>query len=227
MTIVEISEKKRTWLNHVKSVKVTSGPFHSRGGVTIEVLPPVARRWPNGGIPPATGHPYIQRRPDGGPTVGYRLRPATHIQRRPDVVVLSGMPAIETEAAKGERRSKSVSCWMIWNKRCTTSSMPPCVPHLCSTTLLYGLEALPLKPAHIHILEKTHRKFMRCFQSLPANVAIPSIYIYLLLGELTLEARLHIRTLVFMQSFISDSHSVLYKRMERSENPDGHQEGLN
>ena len=50
--------EKRTWLNHVKSVKVTSGPFHSRGGVTIEVLPPVARRWPNGGIPPATCHPY-------------------------------------------------------------------------------------------------------------------------------------------------------------------------
>ena len=37
---------------------------------------------------PAT---HIQRRPDGGPTVEYRLRPATHIQRRPDVVVLSGI----------------------------------------------------------------------------------------------------------------------------------------
>ena len=42
----------------MKSVKVTSGPFHSRGGVTIEVLPAVARRWPNGGMPPATCHPY-------------------------------------------------------------------------------------------------------------------------------------------------------------------------
>ena len=80
--------------------------------------------------------------------------------------------------------------------------------------MLYGLEALPLKPAHIQILEKTHRKFLRCFQSLPPNVAIPSIY--LLLGKLTLEARLHIMTLVFLQSFISDSRSVLYKLAHRT-----------
>ena len=38
----------------MKSVKVTSGPFHSRGGVTIEALPPVGLRWPNSGILPAT-----------------------------------------------------------------------------------------------------------------------------------------------------------------------------
>ena len=70
----------------MKSVKVTSGPFHSRGQVTIEVLPPVARRRANGGIPPSCDLPPIS---NVGPTVEYRLRPATHIQRRPDVVVLS------------------------------------------------------------------------------------------------------------------------------------------
>ena len=80
-----------------KSCEVGQGHFEApcirEAGVKIEVLPPVARRWPDGGplveyrVRPST---HIQRRPDGGPTVEYRLRPATHIQRRPDVVVLSG-----------------------------------------------------------------------------------------------------------------------------------------
>ena len=77
--------RKAYLAKYVKSVKVTSGPFHSWGGVTIEVLPrvlpPVARRWANDGIPRLRPATHIQRRPDGGPTVEYRLRPATHIQR--------------------------------------------------------------------------------------------------------------------------------------------------
>ena len=80
--------------------------------------------------------------------------------------------------------------------------------------MLYGLEALPLKPNQIVSMEKTHRKFLRCFQSLPIRVAIPSIY--LLLGEITLEARLHIRILVFLQSILADSHSLIYRLAVRS-----------
>lgn len=46
------------------------------------------------------------------------------------------------------------------------------------------------------MMEKTHRKFLRAIQALLVRVATPAIY--LLLGELTLEARLHIQTLVFL-----------------------------
>jgi hypothetical protein len=40
------------------------------------------------------------------------------------------------------------------------------------------------------LLDKAHRQFIRCFQALPDMVAIRIIY--LLLGEITLEAKIHI-----------------------------------
>ena len=96
----------------MKSVKVTSGPFHSRGGVTIEVLPPVARRWPkgNGGIPPATCHPYptsARRWANGG------IPPAT-------------CHPYPTSA----RRSGA-----IWGTPSRTRSETPASPTLVSTTV--------------------------------------------------------------------------------------------
>lgn len=80
--------------------------------------------------------------------------------------------------------------------------------------MLYRLESLTLKPAHINMMEKTHRKFLRAIQALLVRVATPAIY--LLLGELTLEARLHIQTLVFLQAVIADTQSLLHRLAVKS-----------
>ena len=72
--------------------------------------------------------------------------------------------------------------------------------------MLYGLESLLLKPSHLTLLGKTHRKFLRSIQGLPIRVATPGIF--LLLGELTLEAQIHIKTLVFLRMVLSDTQAI-------------------
>ena len=67
-------------------------------------------------------------------------------------------------------------------------------------SMVYGLESPPLKPSQVILLEKTHRKFLRCIQGLSVRLAIPGIY--LLLGKMTLEATLHIKMLTFLQSIL-------------------------
>ena len=56
------------------------------------------------------------------------------------------------------------------------------------------------------LLDRAHRKLLCNFQSLPSRVAISTLY--LLLGEITFEARIHSRTFVFLQSVIFDSQSL-------------------
>ena len=85
--------EKRTWLNMWSRSRSLQAPSIRE----VEWRSRFCHRWPDGGptveyrLQPAT---HIQRRPNGGPTVEYRLRPATHIQRRPNVVVLSGTPRL-------------------------------------------------------------------------------------------------------------------------------------
>ena len=78
--------RKAYLAKYVKSVRSLQAPSIRE----VEWRSRFYHRWADGGptveyrLRPAT---HIQRRPDGGPTVEYRLRPATHIQRRPHVAL--------------------------------------------------------------------------------------------------------------------------------------------
>ena len=79
----------------------------------------------------------------------------------------------------------------------------------CLPVLLSGLSTLPLRPANIKPLSifqnKVHRGFLKLSQSSP----VPSLYF--LLGELPIEARLHISTLRTFHTILSNPQTTVHK----------------
>ena len=74
--------------------------------------------------------------------------------------------------------------------------------------LLSGLTALPIRPAQAKALETFHKKVLRGFLKLSRASPIPALYF--LLGELPVEATLHIRTLGLFHNIMSNPNSTVY-----------------
>ena len=74
--------------------------------------------------------------------------------------------------------------------------------------LLSGLPALPIRPAQAKALETFHKKVLRGFLKLSKASPIPALYF--LLGELPVEATLHIRTLGLFYNIVSNPSSTVH-----------------
>ena len=72
--------------------------------------------------------------------------------------------------------------------------------------LLSGLPALPIRPAQLDPLSVFHRKILRGFLKLSNSSPIPALYF--LLGELPIEATLHIRTLGLLYNIADNQAST-------------------
>ena len=95
-----------------------------------------------------------------------------------------------------------------------TNGLPPNACLKLYTTyvlprLMFGLEALVITKAQTQKLETFHRRTLRCIQRLPECVATAAIY--LLIGEVPIAAKLHIKIANLLQSIAEDPESVLYK----------------
>ena len=78
--------------------------------------------------------------------------------------------------------------------------------------LLSGLPALPIRPTNLQSLELFHKKILRGFLKLSQTSPIPALFF--LLGELPVEALLHIRTLSLLQNIWSNPSSTVYSMVE-------------
>ena len=75
--------------------------------------------------------------------------------------------------------------------------------------LLSGLPALPVRPSNAKALSLFHNKTHRGFLKLSSSSPIPSLYF--LLGELPVEAQLHIDTLTLFHNVWSNPDSTVHK----------------
>ena len=75
-----------------------------------------------------------------------------------------------------------------------------------------GLSALPIRPAVMKSITQFHRKILRGFLKLSKSSPVPSMYF--LLGELPLEARLHMDLLTLFHNALSNKHTKLYDVMK-------------
>ena len=97
----------------------------------------------------------------------------------------------------------------VFSYRCLLS--PLLQTHLwrtcCYPTLLSGLPALPIRPSNMKSLQLFQRKVLRGILKLSQTSPIPAIHF--LLGELPVEAMLHIRTLgIFHNIWMNPTSSV-------------------
>jgi hypothetical protein len=95
-----------------------------------------------------------------------------------------------------------------------TNGLPPKISLKLYSTyvmprLLFGLESLVLTNSQINRMELFHRRNLRCIQGLPDRVA--SAATYLLLGETTIAAKLHIGVVCLLQTISQDTKSTLFK----------------
>ena len=77
----------------------------------------------------------------------------------------------------------------------------------CFPSLLSGLPALPIRPTHMKSLEIFQRKILRGLLKLSKSSPIPALHF--LLGELPVEAVLHIRTLGLFHNMWSNPTSTV------------------
>ena len=95
-----------------------------------------------------------------------------------------------------------------------TNGLPPKVSLKIYSTyviprLLFGLESLVVNKTQLQMLEVFHKKTLRCIQGLPERVA--SSAIYLLIGEIPIAAKLHIKISSLLQMIANDPESALHK----------------
>ena len=77
----------------------------------------------------------------------------------------------------------------------------------CLAVLLSGLPALPIRPTNLKSLEIFQHKILRGFLKLSKSSPIPALHF--LLGELPVEANLHIRTLSIFHNIWSNPNSTV------------------
>ena len=82
----------------------------------------------------------------------------------------------------------------------------------CFPSLLSGLPALPIRPTHMKSLEIFQRKILRGLLKLSKSSPIPALHF--LLGELPVEAVLHIRTLGLFHNMWSNPTSTVFGMVE-------------
>ena len=92
--------------------------------------------------------------------------------------------------------------------------LPPSVQkHLWQTynlpVLLSGLSAIPIRPANLSTLEVFHHKVLRSFLKLSSSSPIPALHF--MLGELPLEARLHIEVLSLFYNIWCNPDTTIHK----------------
>ena len=78
----------------------------------------------------------------------------------------------------------------------------------CLPVLLSGLPALPIRPPNLKSLEIFQNKVLRGFLKLSSSSPIPALYF--LLGELPVEAVLHIRTLSLLHNIWSNPSTTVH-----------------
>ena len=81
----------------------------------------------------------------------------------------------------------------------------------CLPVLRSGLSALPLRPTVMKSLTIFHNKLLRRFLKLSKSSPIPALYF--LLGELPIEAHLHIDLLMFFHNILVNSGTKLNQVM--------------
>ena len=90
---------------------------------------------------------------------------------------------------------------------------PALLVHLWRTynlpVLLSGLAALPLRPPNIRSLTLFHNKILRGFLRLSSSS--PTAGLYFLLGELPIEARVHIDTLTLFHNIWASPETTIHK----------------
>ena len=75
--------------------------------------------------------------------------------------------------------------------------------------LLSGLSALPIRPVHFKSLTIFHNKTLRGFLKLSSHSPIPGLHF--LLGELPIEAKLHLDILSLFYSIWANPHTTVHK----------------
>ena len=78
--------------------------------------------------------------------------------------------------------------------------------------LLSGLSALPIRPTVMKTLTLFHNKILRGFLKLSKSSPVPALYF--LLGELPIEARVHIGLLTLFHNALINSNSKLFQVMQ-------------
>lgn len=79
--------------------------------------------------------------------------------------------------------------------------------------LLYGMELLVPKGSCLERLELFQKKFLKRILSLPPNTA--DVAVYLLSGLLPVEARIHLKVLIFFNNICNQSEDSIEKRLAR------------
>ena len=82
--------------------------------------------------------------------------------------------------------------------------------------LIYGLEVLPLKKKHVENLETFHRKSIRYLHSLPQIIVTAAIY--LVVGAIPIEAKLHKIKLSLLYFMLASDNSKIKEIINRQIN---------